>query len=181
MIAKLGPGNILHRHGLYILHHALKNSWFCQVREITILYSLQDPMVTLTSPPSSKSLWKKSVKSAVCQYWHRELAAKAASLPSLCHLRAPFLPPPWPASAVVDLRLLRLRQPHRHRPGQDAEWPLPEPLAAAPLGTWRVRSLPPPLLLIPTGRPGAPPHSRLPRPGPCPGPHPAALHLLPLH
>ena len=92
MIAKLGPSNILHRHALYILHHGLKNSWFCQIREISLRYSLPDPMVTLTSPPSSKSLWKKSVKTAVCQYWHRELAAKAASLPSLCHLRAPFLP-----------------------------------------------------------------------------------------
>ena len=66
-IAKLGPGNILHRHGLYILHQGLKNSWFCQVREISLLYSLPDPMITITSPPSSKSLWKKSVKTAVCQ------------------------------------------------------------------------------------------------------------------
>ena len=32
------------------------------------------------------------MKTAVCQYWHRKLAAQAASLPSLCHLRAAFLP-----------------------------------------------------------------------------------------
>ena len=56
MIAKLGPSNILHRHALYILHHGLKNSWFCQVREISLRYSLPDPMVSLTSPPSSKSM-----------------------------------------------------------------------------------------------------------------------------
>ena len=126
MMAKLGPCNILHRHGLFILHHGLKNSWFCQIREICLLYSLPDLMITLTSPPSSKSLWKKSVKTAVCQYWHRELAAKCC-LPSQ-PLPPPLpLPPPrpWPAPAVVDLRLLLLRQPRRHCPGQDDEWALP--------------------------------------------------------
>ena len=61
MMAQLGSGNILHRHALYILHHGIKDSWFCQGREISLLYSLPDPMITLTSPPSSKSLWKKAV------------------------------------------------------------------------------------------------------------------------
>ena len=91
MIANLGPDHVLHRHALYILHHRIATSWFSQVREITLLYSLPDPLVTLTTPPT-KAIWKSNVKSAVCQYWHAKLVSEAATLPSLCHLRASFLP-----------------------------------------------------------------------------------------
>ena len=44
-----------------VKYHGLKNSWFGRVSDISLLYSLPDPMITLTSPPSSKSLWKKAV------------------------------------------------------------------------------------------------------------------------
>ena len=181
------------------------------VLDISLLYSLPDPLVTLTSPPSTKSLWKKSVKTILCEYWHRELAAQAASLPSLCHLQAPFLPlrrgvhPLWtvcstegtslppprtpppgrggtkyevyntirtsantlvPQMTVEHPRLLLLCHPRHHHQGQDAQWPLSVQLVTASLGAWPVWSMPPPLLLIPTRRPGAPPHRRLPRPHP---------------
>ena len=57
MIAKLGPSNILWKHGTYILHHDVKNSWFTQVRELTLQYYLPDPLLTLTSPPAPKLAW----------------------------------------------------------------------------------------------------------------------------
>ena len=62
------------------------------LREITLLYSLPDPVVTLTSPPPTKTIWKSAVKSAVCSHWHTKLSNEAAKLPSLCHLHTFFLP-----------------------------------------------------------------------------------------
>ena len=118
MIAKLGPTHVLHHHAIYILHHRIPTSWFSQVREITLLYSLPDPLVTLTSPPT-KAVWKSAVKSAVCRHWHDKLVAEAATLPSLCHLRTPFLPlgrgshPVWhtcgPSSSAVRAATIQAR------------------------------------------------------------------------
>ena len=92
MIALLGPTNILWKHGAYSLHHSLKHSWFAQVRDLTVQYSLQDPLLTLASPPSSKSTWKSKVKSAITTYWHKKLTAEALNLPSLQFLCPSFLP-----------------------------------------------------------------------------------------
>ena len=87
----LGPSNILWRHGTYILHHEIQHSWFTRVRELTLQYSLPDPLVTLTSPPSSKPAWKAAVHRAVTTYWHRSLVAEAEALPSLQFLRPSYI------------------------------------------------------------------------------------------
>ena len=92
MIALLGPTNILWKHGTYILNHSLKHSWFSQVRDLTLKYSLPDPLFTLAFPPSSKSTWKAKVKSAITAHWHKKLATEASNLPSLQFLRPSFLP-----------------------------------------------------------------------------------------
>ena len=92
MIARLGPTNILWKHGTYILHHHIKHSWFTQVRELTLQYSLPDPLLTLTSPPTSKPAWKGTVRRAVTAYWHSKLVAEAKALPSLLFLRPSFIP-----------------------------------------------------------------------------------------
>jgi hypothetical protein len=92
MIARLGPDHILHRHGVYLLHHGVPTSWFAQVRQLCTQYSLPDPLLTLTSPPASVVAWKTANKSAVCAFWHAKLVADAAALPSLCFLRPAFLP-----------------------------------------------------------------------------------------
>ena len=92
MIAKLGPSNILWKHGTYILHHDVKNSWFTQVRELTLQYNLLDPLLTLTSPPTSKLAWKSAVRRAVTSFWHRRLVAEAKALPSLQFFCPSFIP-----------------------------------------------------------------------------------------
>ena len=119
MIAKLGPSNILHRHALYVLHHGIPTSCFSQIREITSLYALPDPLVTLSNPPPSKQVWKKRVKTAVCSHWHATLVAQAAALPSLCYLRPAFIPlgrgahPVWshcpPSSTAVRAATIQAR------------------------------------------------------------------------
>ena len=91
MVAKLGPSNILFQHSVYVLHHSIPNSWFVDLRTLTLQYRLQDPLQTLMSPPL-KSKYKSVVKSAVRGFWHAELSSKALSLPSLCYLRPAFLP-----------------------------------------------------------------------------------------
>ena len=90
MIAKLGPGNILWKHGFYILNHHIKHSWFSQVRELALKYSLPDPVLTLTSPPLSKPAWKGTVRRAVTAYWQSKLVTEAKALPSLEFLRPAF-------------------------------------------------------------------------------------------
>jgi hypothetical protein len=91
MIATLGPANILYKHGVYILHHNVKNSWFSQVRDLSHQYSLPDPLQIMISPPP-KEKFKAVIKSAISSFWRDSLIAEAASLPSLCYLRLPFLP-----------------------------------------------------------------------------------------
>ena len=91
MVATLGPDNILLRHGLYILHHSIKNSWFSQVRDICQQYSLPDPIQILTSPPHKRS-FKAEVKSAISSYWRASLISEAEALTSLRYMRLSFLP-----------------------------------------------------------------------------------------
>ena len=89
MITMLGPNNILWKHGIHMLHHSVKESWFTQVRNLAIQYFLQDTLLTLVFPPSSKSSWKTQVRTAITAYWHRNLKAEASNLPSLRFLRPP--------------------------------------------------------------------------------------------
>ena len=90
-IAMLGPSNILHQHGIYILHYSVPNSWFTQLRALSLQYSLPDPLQILVSPPP-KRRFKSLIKTAVCEYWRAALIAEAEPLTSLRYLRLPFLP-----------------------------------------------------------------------------------------
>ena len=90
MVALLGPGNVLYQHGIYILHHSIKNSWFSQVRELCHQYSLPDPLHLMISPPPKRS-FKAEVKSAIISYWRASLIAEAMPLTSLRYMRLPFL------------------------------------------------------------------------------------------
>ena len=91
MVATLGPSNILYQHGLYVLHHSIKNSWFTQVRGLSQQYSLPDPLQTMVSPPPKKT-YKCCVKTTISAYWRDCLIAEAQALPSLRFLRVNFLP-----------------------------------------------------------------------------------------
>ena len=90
MVALLGAQNILHQHALYMLHHEVHYSWFVKLRHTSAHYSLPDPLLVLTSPPS-KIEFKSLVKTAIRNFWHTALASQAASLPSLRYLRPSFL------------------------------------------------------------------------------------------
>ena len=91
MIALLGPSNILYQHGVHVLHNSIKNSWFTQVRDLSLQYSLPDPLHILISPPPKNS-YKTDVKTAVISFWRVFLIAQAESLPSLCYMKLSFLP-----------------------------------------------------------------------------------------
>ena len=90
MVALLGPSNILHQHGLYMLHHDVQHSWFVKLRHTSAHYSLPDPILVLTSPPT-KLEFKSLVKTAIISFWHTALTTQADSLPSLRYLRTSFL------------------------------------------------------------------------------------------
>ena len=91
MIVNLGPNNILHQHGIYILHHSIPNSWFSQVCVLSLQYSLPDPLQILVSP-SPKPNFKLKVKTAIVAFWRNRLTNQASSLSSLRYLRLNFLP-----------------------------------------------------------------------------------------
>ena len=86
MIALLGPANILYQHGMYILHHSIKNSWFFQVRDLSNQYSLPDPLkIMISQPPMER--FKADIKTAIFSYWRDSLMAEAESLTSLRYMR----------------------------------------------------------------------------------------------
>ena len=93
MIARQGPGAILHRWGTYILSNPPPPTrspssapWFVQVRQLCAQYHLPDPLEVLASAPT-KGSWKSKVKRQVAEYWGPKIRAEASSLPSLSHLR----------------------------------------------------------------------------------------------
>ena len=93
MIARQGPGAILHRLGTYILSNPPPRTrspssvpWFLQVRQLCDQYHLLDPLEVLASAPS-KGSWKGIVKRQIAEYWGQKIRSEASSLPSLSHLR----------------------------------------------------------------------------------------------
>ena len=91
MVALLGSTNILYQHGVHVLHHSIKNSWFTQVRNLSQQYSLPDPLQIMISPPP-KILYKSNVKTAISSFWRNSLISEAESLPSLRYMKLSFLP-----------------------------------------------------------------------------------------
>ena len=91
MIALIGPSNILYQHAIYALHHSIPNSWFSQVRSLSVQYSLPDPLQTLVAP-ETKLKFKSQVKMSICRYWRSSLIKQSETLRSLCYMRLAFLP-----------------------------------------------------------------------------------------
>ena len=92
MIARLGPSNILHKHGSAILTDVKANrfSWFWQVEQLSEQYSLPHPLQVLQNPPTKES-FKRLTKLKVTDWWNENLRQKAASLDSLVHFRPNFM------------------------------------------------------------------------------------------
>ena len=94
MIARLGPSNILHQHGIHILlsssPDSTSKSWFLSLRLLTNQYSLPDPLLTLQSPPT-KYKWKSLCKSRVLDHYEKKLRAEADHLDSLEYFKPAFM------------------------------------------------------------------------------------------
>ena len=91
MISRL-PGSLLHQHAVRMLTVAKPSSmsWFLQIRDICLLYSLPHPLRFLQNP-LTKTTFKSLVKSKVIDYWEIELRRKASSLRSLPFFNPEFM------------------------------------------------------------------------------------------
>ena len=122
MIARLGPGNILHQHGRHILLNPTGSnttrSWFVNARSLCQQYDLPDPLLILQSPPTH-SQWKRMTKCKVIDWWQRKLRGTADHLDSLDFFKPDFMSlssphPIWSSAsspfevskAVVSARML---------------------------------------------------------------------------
>ena len=94
MLARLGPDNILHQHGINILSANATNkfSWFYQVRELCKQYSLPDPLQILQNPPSKES-FKRQSRQHVLDWWNISFRAEVRKLTSLSLFQGEDLPP----------------------------------------------------------------------------------------
>ena len=83
MICRL-PSDPLHAHALYVLSCSppTAKSWFQQVRDICLLYSLPHPLVLLQHPPTKLS-FKNLVQRNVTEYWENLLWMETLHLSSL--------------------------------------------------------------------------------------------------
>ena len=94
-------------------------SWFVQIRDICLKYSLPHPLSLLQNPPT-KATYKHLVKSKVLDYWENELRLKATPMRSLQFFKPEFMSlskahPIWVTSknnpyetnkAIIQARLL---------------------------------------------------------------------------
>ena len=78
------PNDPLNVHGRAVLLSAptTSKSWFLQILNLCLQYSLDHPHQTLSCPPSKAEL-KKKIKKSVISYWENKLRQEATSLPSL--------------------------------------------------------------------------------------------------
>ena len=91
MIARLGPGNILHQHGVNVLLSAKPvKSWFTSIRSVCQQYNLQDPLLSLQSPLSKLS-WRALTKSKVIDVWETKLRAQVEFLPSMKYFKPAYM------------------------------------------------------------------------------------------
>ena len=83
MICRL-PGDPLHAHAHYVLTCSPRSakSWFQQVRDICLQYSLPHPL-ELLQHPLSKHSFKTLVKRQVSDYWEKLLKSETIGLTSL--------------------------------------------------------------------------------------------------
>ena len=92
MISRSDPNSILQQIGrrVYLSKNFNRKSWFSQIKLITQLYLLPDPLLLLQTP-SSKVEWKKLCKAKVVSYWEEKLRADILKLPSLKYFSPQFM------------------------------------------------------------------------------------------
>ena len=85
MICRLHDGvNVLANHARHMLATARPSakSWFSQIQDLCLQYSLPHPISYLDNPPT-KQTFKNAIKSKVIDFWEQKLRGEAAILPSL--------------------------------------------------------------------------------------------------
>ena len=93
MLCRLQNGNnVLANHGRHMLACAKPSSksWFLQIQELCLQYSLPHPIYLLDNPPT-KLTFKSMVKSKVLDLWQYKLRPEAALLPSLKYFSPVFM------------------------------------------------------------------------------------------
>ena len=91
MISRL-HGDPLQQHAQQVLlsHPPSSKSWFIQIRNICLQYSLPHPL-TILQKPFTKEVFKKLTKSKVTDFWEEKLRRESSFLPSLHYLCPEFL------------------------------------------------------------------------------------------
>ena len=91
MVSRLDSSSILHRHATFTLSNAKPSSrsWFLMIRDISTKYSLPDPLMILSNPPT-KSSFKRSSKAKIVDFWESKLRADASHLDSLIFFKPQF-------------------------------------------------------------------------------------------
>ena len=91
MVARLSgdPLNVHARNAL-VSAKTTSKSWFCQLRDVCLLYNLPHPISLLDCPPS-KDDFKKQITAHVTSYWETKLRGEATLLPSLCYFKPEFM------------------------------------------------------------------------------------------
>ena len=91
MICRL-PGVPLNAHAHYVLSCSPRSarSWFQQVRDICLLYSLPHPLTFLQFPPT-KAAFDKLVKDKIIEFWENKLREETLNLSSLAFFKTAHL------------------------------------------------------------------------------------------
>ena len=91
MICRL-ENNIIHEHAVNIFtsETIVKKSWFLNIRQLCLLYSLPHP-IDLLKYPLKKEHYKKLVKSHVIDHWEQVLRSEAESLSSLTYFNPNYM------------------------------------------------------------------------------------------
>ena len=86
------PGSILHQHGTQILTSTKlsAHSWFQQVRDLCVMYSLPHPLELLEYPPS-KASFNRSIKAHIVDFWEQKLRNEASKLTSLPYFKPHYM------------------------------------------------------------------------------------------
>ena len=86
------PNSPLHLHArnIFLSQTISKSSWFDQIRDLCLLYTLPHPIDLLCLPPT-KPKFKILVKKKIISHWEVILRSEAASLSSLTYFHPEFM------------------------------------------------------------------------------------------
>ena len=91
MVARLTDDPLTnHARNVLVSAKSSSKSWFCQIRDLCLMYTLPHPLVILQTKPS-KVAYKKLVLSNVISLWETKLRGETALLSSLVNFKPEFM------------------------------------------------------------------------------------------